>query len=479
MPPQTVSLKPQTSRQAKRAYQKAGGAPRLSAIEQRRLERSAELEERAARIRAHNTRARERKRKKAEKLEKERETRKRMGIPEPIKTKVTPSQLSLGAFVETKPTAKMEAIQSPRIHVKEEKATRPLCTTHCMSKTESKEQPKFERQLLQRCKPELPLQKSIPLQFPPPIRKVNKANSSALMPPPRSRAPLRNTSANRMPIPGSTGQKKDDLDTIIGNDWDSLFASNTQVEREISGCEEDPPAQYSLPRITPAISVNTPPPPTIPSELLAGISTQDLQYSSSPTSPAREGSVKAPKPSAEYRSTVPPSDLRKSNGTTTALQKKWPQTVLRRDELDTIWFVLLDSYYVDLSPSEIRQLISGQHLNGDGSIIPPRLVTLMAIKIEEERKPGKSPPVPMEIWQWAISMRRKEAREERQAAAARQRRNSLVSKTRPLSHDFPPRNSGAMGSKSASADRLITTPKSFDEFDDFDLSVEDLRELDV
>lgn len=478
MPPQTVSLRPQTSHQARRAYQKSGGVLRLSEVEKRRLERSAELEERAAKIRAHNARARERKKKKAEKLEKERETRKRMGMSEPTKVKINASQRSLGAFVETKPKAKVEVIKSPKTQVKEEAAEKALCTTYHVSNTKPLEQLESKGQPFQKCKVEPPLHGSIPLQSRPPIPKVNKANSAILMPPPRSRAPLRKTPGNMRSQPRPRSQKVA-LNTTIENDWDSLFVSNTQVEREISGCKEDPCAQYTLPQITPAASINSPAPPAVPSDLLADISTQDLQYSSSPPCPAKDVSAQAPNLPKEKKNQFVPSSSHKSNESTVATQKRWPKSLLRGNELATLWYAIHGLYNVDLSIPEIKRLISGKYLTGVGGMIPPRVVTLMAIKIEEERLNGEPPSVPNEIMQWATSMRQREVLEERQAATARARKNPFASKTAISNPKFARQNPGATGPNPVSTKKGLTASKSFDEFDDFDISVDDLRELDV
>lgn len=118
MPGSAVSSRPQTLRQARRAYQKAGATTRLSERQQRQLERSAELQERADRIKERENRRKANLKKKNERIEREREARARMGIASPVKEDVGPSQMRLGAFlavgVGVKPIC--EGIQSKREH---------------------------------------------------------------------------------------------------------------------------------------------------------------------------------------------------------------------------------------------------------------------------------------------------------------------------------------------------------------------------
>ncbi|KAL8943178.1 MAG: hypothetical protein Q9216_001232 [Gyalolechia sp. 2 TL-2023] len=480
MPLQTVSFRPQTSHQARRSYQKAGGAPRLSEIEQRRLERSAQLEERAAKIRAHDNRARENKRKRAEKLEKERETRKRMGISEPTKIKISSSQLSLGTFVKSKTEIRGEGTQSSKGYVKEET---PACVpgtcsspAYCVSNSNPPEHLKFEQQRPNNCTPPPSSQRSMPHQIIQPPSEDKKASCASLMPPPRSRAPLRKTAANITAHPGSK-QQKNDLSTMIGNDWDSLFDSNTQVEREISGYKEKSPAQYSTTKLNPDIQVKSL--PMVPLDLLADISTQDLQYSSSPPSPVKDSSNEVPNLPNGYINRLPPNGLHQSKESTIVCLKQRPSSSLSRDELDVIIAAVLNMYCLRLSLPATRRLISGQRLNGDGSIVAPRLVTLMAIKIEEERLLGKPTPMPTELLQWATSMQETEVKRERPAATARAGTLSDSSKTANSCRNIAPQNPRATDSGPLSVNGRIATSKSFDEFDDFDLSTQDLRAFDV
>ncbi|KAL8808151.1 MAG: hypothetical protein Q9182_000215 [Xanthomendoza sp. 2 TL-2023] len=283
MPQSTVSYRPQTLRQAKRAYQKAGGAPRISAAQQRRIERAAELQQRAERIRLHNLRAKENKRRKAEKLEKEREARKRMGIDEPVQNDVGPSQLRLGAFVAVGKKPKEEEPCPP--------------ASPCKDEDIAVECPNTEpavREAVPSIKPEhVPLQSGTPALCSPPKTSIvspirNLARTAVkkevtprprLMPPP-PRPPLKKVSLN------PTAQSRVQPPKIVPlcsveTDWDLFLDSNTQVEREISG-----PQAKSLPVSSKPIPSNLINASSMYStSILTDISTQDLQYCSSPPLP--------------------------------------------------------------------------------------------------------------------------------------------------------------------------------------------------
>ncbi|KAL8704399.1 MAG: hypothetical protein Q9201_002425 [Fulgogasparrea decipioides] len=279
MPLQTVSYRPQTSRQAKRAYQKAGATPRLSAVEQRRIERAAELEERAARIRAHNLRARENKRRKAEKLEREREARKRMGIPDQVKKEVGPSQLSLGEFVNAGSKWKSERSCSPVLQPS------IIHTADCadsVSETDRQNKPAAASSSPNTPKPHSsPKQSVIPRSCMTLCKETNKKPipSASLMPPPPPRVPVQKVLGN--PIARSKlGPSMSVLNNVTETDWNSIFDSNTQVAREISDPHEKP--LVSSPHLKKPLEASTTPPLTVPVDFLNGICTQDLQYSSSP-----------------------------------------------------------------------------------------------------------------------------------------------------------------------------------------------------
>ena len=95
MPLSEDHCRPQTIKQAKNAYRKAGATPRFSKIELRRLNRCGELLERASLIKAKEQRRKANLKKKEEKLEKEKEARRKAGLPEFKEAYVGPSQLKL------------------------------------------------------------------------------------------------------------------------------------------------------------------------------------------------------------------------------------------------------------------------------------------------------------------------------------------------------------------------------------------------
>ena len=294
-PQRTVSYRPQTARQARRAYQKAGATPRITPAEQRRIDRAAELQERAARIRLHNVRARENKRKKAEKEEKDREVRKRMGIQEPAKFKIGPSQTNLGSFVDVGPKQKQprsletEVTECSSPYTRTENAKMGDISTDCPSIRKSSEN--------QDCiKTEVTVAISKPLEhcctsqqtvgphnFPPPqkVQSTTMVPSTTLMPPPPSRLSSKTSASTSIPTTcPRLSQPIAAAAAPINSDWDFFLDSNTQVEREISGGRGDAPihAVYEQATSGSAISRSVTP----PADLLVGISTQDLQYSSSP-----------------------------------------------------------------------------------------------------------------------------------------------------------------------------------------------------
>ncbi|KAL8820105.1 MAG: hypothetical protein Q9223_001596 [Gallowayella weberi] len=283
MPQSTVSYRPQTLRQAKRAYQKAGGAPRISAAQQRRIERAAELQERAERIRLHNIRAKENKRRKAEKLEKEREARKRMGIDDPVKNDVGSSQLRLGAFMAVGKKPKEEEPCPPASPFRDRDVA-----VECPNTGPA------VHETVPSIKPEhVPLQSGTTTLCSPPKTPIVSPNRKLaqsavkkeitpqpqLMPPP-PRPPLKKVSLNPT-AQSSLHPPKTVPVCSVETDWDLFLDSNTQVEREISG----PPAK-SLPVSSGPMPQNLPNASSMYStSILTDISTQDLQYCSSPPSP--------------------------------------------------------------------------------------------------------------------------------------------------------------------------------------------------
>ncbi|KAL8853591.1 MAG: hypothetical protein Q9221_001577 [Calogaya cf. arnoldii] len=294
-PQSAVSHRPQTSRQAKRAYQKAGATPRISAVEQSRIDRAAELQDRAARIRLHNVRARENKRKKAEKDEKDRELRKRMGIPEPSKFSIGPSQLSLGAFVAG--GLKQKKLEPIKDEMPE--CSSPYTPTESINPGEAnadcpnvpglpecpegimRETPVVPSELLECCSTSQQKVGPQTSSLSQNLKNTIVVPSPKLMPPPPLPRRMSPKPSQLVPAPtGSTEPSKPvDAAAATESDWDMFLDSNTQVEREISCQPASPPMPAADQR---PISATTSQPFGTPADLLDGISTQDLQYCSSP-----------------------------------------------------------------------------------------------------------------------------------------------------------------------------------------------------
>ena len=94
--PQSETLhRPQTLKQAKKAFKKAGALPRFSDAEIRRLNRAAELQERADRAKEKERKRKANLKKREERLAKEREARKKANLPDVKEARIAASQLLL------------------------------------------------------------------------------------------------------------------------------------------------------------------------------------------------------------------------------------------------------------------------------------------------------------------------------------------------------------------------------------------------
>ncbi|KAL9016116.1 MAG: hypothetical protein Q9185_006527 [Variospora sp. 1 TL-2023] len=483
MPPQTVSFRPQTSRQARRAYQKAGGAPRLSEVELRRLERSAELQDRAARIKAHNDRAKENKRKRAEKME----ARKRQGIAEPAKIKIGSSQLRLGAFV------------GAGIKKKREEASHSMPSADSVTDREASERAETPTENLGSLPTPSPTGTPVACRSDvPPGGKVDAfVTAASLMPPPPPRPPLRDASENAIAHPFLQSDKCD-LSGSIGIDWEQLFDSNTQVEREISGQRPSAPGVHKKTAAgTPSSRL-----PNIDLSLLSNLSTQDLQYSSSPPSTkevVRHGDTNLAGASNEVNREDSMDSigakcpiLHDSFDITAPLNKLGPASSPNYDydELTIIEAALWERYCVRLPHSDVKRLLAGQYLN-EGSLlcamIPPRLVTNIATNVAEMRQNGQRPRNPVEIMHWATRLEQMDHERGENITTKLELNKEEITKD-PPSED--PCTDSAKGNPTdtrqihtASVTRAFVKreeqqeSKSFDEFDAFDVSSQDLRDL--
>ncbi|KAL8644822.1 MAG: hypothetical protein Q9210_007053 [Variospora velana] len=485
MQPQTVSFRPQTSRQARRAYQKAGGAPRLSEVELRRLERSAELQDRAARIKAHNDRAKENKRKRAEKME----ARKRKGIAEPAKIKIGSSQLRLGAFV------------GAGIRKKREEASRSMLSADSVTDKEASERAETATGHLGSLPTPSPT--GTPVACHSDVRTRGKKDAfvtaASLMPPPPPRPPLREASENTI-AHAVLQSDKCDLSGSTGIDWEQLFDSNTQVEREISGQRPSAPGVHQ----TTAVGTPNSRLPNIDLGLLSNISTQDLQYSSSPPSTkevVRHGDTYRAGASNEVNMEdsmdsigVECPILYDSDDLTAPLDRLGPASSpsYDYDELTIVEAAVWERYCVRLPHSDIKRLLAGQYLN-EGSLlcamIPPRVVMNIATNVAEIRQNGQRPRTPIEIMHWATRPEQIDHAREENITTKPELNKEEIAKDPPdedLCTDSAKGNpTDTQKIHTTSVTRAIAKreeqqeSRSFDEFDAFDVSSQDLRDLNV
>ena len=249
-----LTSRPQTLKQAKRAYRKSGATVRLSASEIAQAERRAALQERADRIKEREARRKANLKKREEKIARERDTAKRTGRPlaEDKKSawKIGPSQLSLGGFLGgvEKPSNNITLGENPgdvKVMVQHELDAGDKPRT-CMNPPS----PKLAACIVQDYD-------GIPL------KDMSLHNSAGRMPPP--------------PRPQSRSS------SLADNALDDCFPSNTQVERELFPSIVRPATILSaatlqtrpLSPAQTAITCNT----EAADDLLACISTQDLDRS--------------------------------------------------------------------------------------------------------------------------------------------------------------------------------------------------------
>lgn len=222
--PQSETLhRPQTLKQAKKAFRKAGALPRFSDAEIRRLNRAAELQERAEREKEKERKRKSNLKKREERLAKEREARKKSHLLDEKQSHVTPSQLQL-AF----PGAAINRMEERTRGALGDKSIKPRQNT-------SKPTGDAVVSIL-KC----PLQQVIPVA-------TNNSKSTPFV-----------TSENAW-------------DTCV-EDWDEFIVSNTQLERELSAPKVKAPLMSCTRDLAP-----TSPEFDNPIDMSDLISTQDLE----------------------------------------------------------------------------------------------------------------------------------------------------------------------------------------------------------
>lgn len=198
MPGTPLPKRPQTSKQAKRAYQKSRGIPGLSKTDLKRLERAALLQERADRIKKREAQKAVNRQKRMEKEQKEREARKRMGIPEPEKVSVSPRQVRLSQFVRGGGKGKDQDVEDTLGEVEESEGSDQSLEDLLVNQS----------CLLERGSPVRPLQPE----------KFDRQRSQ--------------DDRRSQPSPSKPASTQSD-------DWAAFFVSNTQIQRELTDDESD------------------------------------------------------------------------------------------------------------------------------------------------------------------------------------------------------------------------------------------------
>lgn len=184
--PQSETLhRPQTLKEAKKAFKKAGALPRFSDAEIRRLNRAAELQDRADREKEKERRRKANLKKREERSAKEREARKKAHLPDVKQGHVAPSQLQL-------------AFPGAAINRMEERACAALGDNSIQ-----------------------PIQNNLKFK--------GDAAVSILKCPLQQVTPVATNNSKSAPF------AKSELpwDTCV-EDWDEFLVSNTQLERELS-----------------------------------------------------------------------------------------------------------------------------------------------------------------------------------------------------------------------------------------------------
>ncbi|KAM0804331.1 hypothetical protein BDR22DRAFT_835654 [Usnea florida] len=332
--PTPLIRRPQTLKQAKKAYRKSTGIVRLSESEKAMLERRAVLQERADRINEREARRKANLKKREEKVQREREVRQRMGIPTPPGKEgihVGPSQLHLSGFVfggvkrkrdeeeeeggESGAQTEKELVipeqheysmeparsqQLPRMnaspklvmpsHTVDTKPSEVLEFTLQRNWTPHERTPPARSPLQARTANPTIQQKQLARNTKNRDIQVNSSQLQRPQVPPPDQAPTKTPPIFRQP---PSLQPPFKADSIPEDYLDSFFVSNTQIQRELSP-PPTPPTRTASPNNATSISLTPPQPPTPPNlpatsnthpiatdnpaDLLAFISTQDLDF---------------------------------------------------------------------------------------------------------------------------------------------------------------------------------------------------------
>lgn len=277
-----IAHRPQTLKQAKKAFKKSGAKVRLSESELAVIERRAVLQERADRIKAREGRRRANIKQKEERNQREKDERQRMGIPMPAKEgiHIGPSQLDLGQFLGG--VQKSLGATGP-------KATK--ATTHDKAK----------------------------------LIGTGVKNASAVIMGPPTRPALEVISHNSTSQSGQhTAEPSPKLQQVVDESFDNFFVSNTQIQRELSSgpIKPMPRAQIPLTHAAPRQALETAVMRSDVEDFVAQILTQDLNSSALFTQVPHNGPLGY---SQETFGNISTQDLKSFDSTKLASPRKQPK----------------------------------------------------------------------------------------------------------------------------------------------------------
>ena len=354
MPPTPLTHRPQTLKQAKKAYRKAGATVRLSESEKAVLERRAVLQARADRIKEREARRKANLKRKEERVQKEREARQRMGIPTPPAKEgihVGPSQLDLSEFiyggVKTMREGEVEDEEGKELVIQKDGDLMVQKQQECPMEPPRSRQPL--QTLSGNARPKCVMPSQVANADPPKVRDFAvQENQTAPKRMPPAYGPVQAKSAHSviqqkpmavnksfggLPAKASDLQRPQALQVVlpslhpcvqaivtkspifkkpplipllpkpeaISEDcFDDFFVSNTQIQRELS-----PP-----PTPTPQAAASKPPAADENNaDLLAFLSTQDLDFSDDLTQLAPTARHAEPQDETELDSDFPDDEL--------------------------------------------------------------------------------------------------------------------------------------------------------------------------
>ncbi|KAI4122190.1 MAG: hypothetical protein LQ347_006588 [Umbilicaria vellea] len=240
---------PTTLKQAKKAYKKASAIPRLSEAELARIQRLQEREEKHERMRERERKRLLNRKKRDEKIAKEKELRKKMGLPEPGAPYVGPSQVRISQFVTGGKVVTFKQVDGH---------------------DEEQQDDEYDEEMLLS-----ELDEKVLAALESPVSEKAKT----------PRKPLERLDGNRTLSQDSRGRHSSPETMVADDCWASMFVSNTQIQRELStdadDDEEAEAVQEDVPKSAQGTAVSRIPPVAKAADdtadLLALISTQDLE----------------------------------------------------------------------------------------------------------------------------------------------------------------------------------------------------------